>query len=246
MNKRKYLIISMMIIMMISVTACTRLIPFPKHDIHTSYKEWAKQIGLYSTEYVRVSCYDGDNEIDGGFVNEGKSTAYKEVCDIVNAHNKFVEENPDYFPADIKIFFDNRSGDSVPCNSMFFNCCNDYLKIEGCIQELGRKDTAKIQYMWIDLNDAFTEINEIERNDAITIDVPVVVLDGPRAIKYDFLDEFINAEQVIINHYNYEGTFYNFDKDATCQAIKQHLPNVEIYNVFFDEQQKEYHLERLQ
>ena len=244
MNKKKNLIISMLIIMAINITACTRLIPFPKHDIHTSYKEWAEQIGLYSTEYAQTSCYEADNEIDGGFVNEGEIAAYKEACDIINAHNKFVEENPDYFPVDIKISFDNRFGDSVPWNSLFFNAYRDDIRIEW-IQELGRQNTAKIQYMWIYLRDAS---NEIEKNDDIKIDVPVVILDfnGIKSVKYDFLDEFLNAEQVIINHYDHDGTYFDYDKEAECQLIKQHLPNVKIYNVFFDEQQKEYHLEQLQ
>ena len=243
MNKIKNLIIPILFIML-AITACTQLIPSSMHDIHTSYKEWAELIGLYSTEYAQVSCYESDNEIDGGFVNKGEIAAYKEACDIINAHNKFVDENPNYFPKDIKISFDNRSNDNVPWNSMFFNAYNNYPRTKEWIQELGRQDSAKIQYMWIDLRDL---PNEIKKNVDIKIDVPVVILDfdGMMSVGYDFLDEFINIEQLIIFHSDSNGSVEDYDKNEECQLIKQHLPNVEIYNVFLDEQLKEYHLEKL-
>ena len=34
---------------------------------------------------------------------ENGLTGYKELYDVVDAHNKFVDANPDYFPNDIEI-----------------------------------------------------------------------------------------------------------------------------------------------
>ena len=125
-----------------------------------------------------------------------------------------------------------------------FNAYNNYPRTKEWIQELGRQDSAKIQYMWIDLRDL---PNEIKKNVDIKIDVPVVILDfdGMMSVGYDFLDEFINIEQLIIFHSDSNGSVEDYDKNEECQLIKQHLPNVEIYNVFLDEQLKEYHLEKL-
>ena len=49
---------------------------------------------------------------------------YKELSEIINAHNKFVEENPDYFPDDIAIDIINIDG-SEWINSFFGNFTKD-------------------------------------------------------------------------------------------------------------------------
>ncbi len=244
MSKIRHLVILTLFIVLISITACTRIIPFPKHNIHTSYKEWAENIGLYSTKQVRVNCYEADDKISISFETEGEISAYKEACDIINAHNKFVGADSAYFPDDIKISFHNMMGDEVRWYSVFFNDWQSNPRIEW-IQELGRQDTAKIQYMWIDIDNS---INEVNKSDDIKLDIPVIILDfdGVKSVEYDFLDEFTNAEQIIIFHCDSSGSLVDYDKEAECQLIKQHLPNVEIYNVFLNEQQNEYHLERLQ
>ena len=55
---------------------------------------------------------------------------------------------------------------------------------------------------------------------------------------YDFLDDLKNAEQVIIDFYEVD-----YDKDEVCKNIHEHLPDVEIYSVKYDSEEKA-HLEK--
>ena len=158
MNGKRYLGLFICFFIVMLFTACSfRILPEPKHYIRTEHKEWAKQIGLYSTENVKVSCSDNDYygvsvslEYDNGLVG------YKELCEVINAHNKFVDENPDYYTPYIKIYFYNEPGGSNPDVSYFFNTEAKFEWINEYLKELGRPDTAKIQYMFIDMERANT------------------------------------------------------------------------------------------
>ena len=238
MNGKKSTIIFICIFSAMIFTACSRLIPFPKHNIHTSYKEWAEQIGLYSTKNVKVSCYEGENEIAVGLEYENDDIGYKELCDVINKHNKFVDDNPDYFPNGLKISFDNSLGDNQPTKSVFFNeeCLTN--AISDYLGDLKRPYTAKIQYMYVDMFFADEELKE--KN--IEIDVPVIILlstnsQEPNGRAFGFLKEFKKAEQVIMD---FRGIDYN--KDEICADIREYLPNVEIYAV--ESNDGKYHLEK--
>ena len=202
--------------------------PESKHNIHTSYKEWAEQIGLYSTKNVKVNCYDGDNSISVGLEYENGITGYKELCDIINKHNCFVEKNPDYFTAGFKITFENSYGENHPIKSVFFNSeCNGYA-ISDYIGGLDRAYTAKIQYMYINIPSADTEL---VNDSVIEIDIPVIILlsnnsPAPSGDSLEFLKEYKNAEQVIMDFRSID-----YNKDEISEYIKKYQPNVEVYSV---------------
>ncbi|AOZ97288.1 hypothetical protein [Butyrivibrio hungatei] len=215
-----------LLLAVLTVTACSFEMYAPKHDIHTSYKEWAKQIGLYSTENVLVSCYDDEKKIKVGLDRDGGMLAYEEMCAVIEAHNKFVEDNPGYFSEDMQISFFNESRGCTPWISFFFNDTDnasfDYIK------ELQRQSTAKIQYMCIDLNRATIEMKV---SDSIEMDIPVIILmydnqETPGEAGYAFLTEFKKAEQIIVDY-----IVPNYDKNEVAGIIHKYLPNVEIYFV---------------
>ena len=70
-------------------------------------------------------------------------------------------------------------------------------------------------------------------------------MEAPHAEMYEFLSEFKNAEQIILYYCDTDNNLLVFDKNETCKYIKNILPNVEIYTGVLDDQQNEYHLERL-
>jgi len=204
-----------------------KIIPEPKHNIHTSYKEWAKQIGLYSTENIEVGCYDGNNEISLGLKYENGISGYKELCEVINSHNKFVEENPDYFPSDLKITFYNMAGVNQPDISVFSNSDYEKLDIEDYVDGLKKPSSAKIQYMSIDMNRADIELKE----NSMLIDVPVIIMKShndsyvPQGRVFEFLRDYKNAEQVIMDFWP------EHDKNKICNEIHEYLPDVEVYDV---------------
>ncbi|MBQ2610238.1 MAG: hypothetical protein II586_07770, partial [Butyrivibrio sp.] len=117
--------------------------------------------------------------------------------------------------------------------------------------ELGREGSTKIQCTAIDLNVAYyvTYYKDIE-DDNIALDIPVISLEGvgpeaPTADTYEFLSEFKNAEQVILEYRDQDDNLLDFDEAQTCEYIKRILPNVEIYSEVFDAQENEYHLKRI-
>ncbi len=215
------------------VVFLVRIIPEPKHDIHTSYSEWAKQIGLYSTKNVKVSCYDGENSISVGAECENGIIGYSELLNIIKAHNKFVDENQNYFPPDIKIMFNNEAGGEQPNTSFFFNTETNIDWFNDYIKQLERPSSLKIQYICIDMDFAHTEI---KANTELEIDIPVIILQchdnsyTPRGSIYEFLGEYKNAEDIILEYYQSP----DFDKEEICKEIHAYLPDVEIYTAETD------------
>ena len=235
-RKIKSLITIIMIVVMMTLSACgSRYIN--KHNIKTSYKEWINQISLFSHENLKVQGYtEKDNKIELDLEYENGLTGYKELCDVVNAHNKFVSENPDYFSSDINIRIMNRYASEMTA-SFFFSNSDDLMGINEYIEELGRAKSSKIQYMYID---PFVADAEISNSDNIEIDVPVVIMQSdyePGEEKYAFLNEFKNAEQVIIDYHKVE-----YNQEKACEYIRKYLPDVEIYSVVVVD--NECHLEK--
>ena len=234
MNKKKS-ILALLLIVIMTLVACGPRFYVHKYTINTSYKKWVKEIGLFSHEDLRVHKYKEDgNKIIMELEYENGLAGYKELCEVVNAHNKFVDENPEYFSDDIDILIINTSpNEYVP--STFFNHKSDEL----CDYSiLGRQDTAKLQYMIIDVEGANTETM---KSDEIIIDVPVIIMECsyiPARDKYDFLSEFQNAEQVVMDF----GEMNSKDKSEVCEYIREQVSGVEIYNTINEKYQD--HLEK--
>lgn len=245
MNKRKkYVAYILMIMMVLLSTACGPRVYKNRFNIGTSYKKWIKEIGVFSNKNINVWGYEEDKNLIRLYIMcDNGLDGYKELCDIINAHNKFVEENPDYFPEDMRFNILNVAG-SQQIISSFYN-------LPSGDPELGREGSTKIQCTAIDLNVAYyvTYYKDIE-DDNIALDIPVISLEGvgpeaPTADTYEFLSEFKNAEQVILEYRDQDDNLLDFDEAQTCEYIKRILPNVEIYSEVFDAQEEEYHLKRI-
>jgi hypothetical protein len=241
MKKLKNKIIFILVVFVITLTACGPVSYKHSYTIRTSYREWVKQIGLFSHEHIKIQSYEEENNSVTVFIeySDGLS-GYKEMCEIVNAHNEFVDKNPDYFPENISISFVNRYASEYTAsffyNNSSINCGTD--SYEG---ELGREHTAKMQFMNIEMDPGNTEI---EYSDEVEINVPVVILRNfyinlPSESDYAFLKECKNAEQIIIDFQNVE-----YDANEVSKSIKKYLPDVEVYDVVTADKQE--HLEKIQ
>ncbi|RKM57746.1 hypothetical protein D6856_13910 [Butyrivibrio sp. XB500-5] len=237
MNKRVHLA-GLLILMLMILTSCGPEHYASKYDVGLEHEEWANEIGLFSHENLKVREYEDENAgIKLELEYENGLAGYKELCDVVNAHNKFVEENPDYFPSDINVTFTNKYASEFS-PSFFSNISNGSNGID-YISKLGKEDTAKVQYMYIDIASATTEI---QKSDDIVIDVPAIILGNdyrniPNENAYSFLSECKSAEQVIIDFHNVE-----YDRGEVSNCIRKYLPNAEIYSVEFNS--GENHLEK--
>lgn len=248
MNKKKNYVVYILMILIVSLsTACGPRVYKNRFNIGSSYKKWIKEIGLFSSENINVWEYEEDENLIRLYIMcDNGLDGYKELCDIINAHNKFVEENPDYFPEDMRFNILNVAG-SQQIISSFYN-------LPSGDSELGREGSTKIQCISIDMYAAYyvPYYKGIE-NDNIASDIPVIFLCSDRqeepyadtADTYEFLSEFKNAEQVILEYRDQDDNLLDFDEEQTCEYIKKILPNVEIYSEVFDAQENEYHLKRI-
>ena len=249
MNDKKIAKILLSIIMIVSLVGCGT--HFYEHDIETTYVEWATELGLDSTRCVKTWCKQSNNELILGFFSQHEfepniidklkmyydasypefTDGYTEMNNVINAHNHFVSENPDYFPEDIKIRIIDGYPDGRPWDACFFNNINlcsfgDYLL------PLARPATSKIQFVCLDLRRSdFTDYGK-------ELDIPVVILQNmnysfkdayrftPDSSYLEFLKDFDNLEQVVIDFYNVD-----YDIDDICEKIHENVPGVEIYEV---------------
>ncbi len=121
MKKLKNKIIFILVVLVITLTACGPVSYKYSFTIRTSYREWVKQIGLFSRKNLKVYRYNEERySINIDLVYENDLTGYKELCDVIAAHNKFVDENPDYFPSDVDIIINNMHA-SQETISHFYN-----------------------------------------------------------------------------------------------------------------------------
>ncbi len=224
-------------------TACGPRVCKNRFNIGTSHKKWVNEIGLFSYKDVKVRSYEEENEITVYLEYDNYLSGYEELCTIVNNHNKFVENNPDYFKEGTKFYIINEYASEQDI-SIFSNFTSD----DSYVLELGKDCNLKIQCMTLDLN---TATCEIVKDDNIALDIPVISLGGigseaPDADTYEFLSEFKDAEQVILYYRDQDDNLLDFDEEQTCEYIKRVLPDVEVYNEVYDAQEKEYHLKKIQ
>ena len=211
--------------MLVALTACGPGAYEHSFTIKTSYREWVKQIGLFTHGNIKVIRYhEEDSSIEIDLLFENGLTGYMEMYDLVNSHNKFVDENPNYFPDNIDIHFYNTFTYDIP--GSFFNKLS---KKSYDYSALGRLDTAKLQYMFIDMERVDTKFL---KDSDIATDIPVIYLNcwnnqyTPKAEAYEFLSKFKNTEQVIFDYWE-----PGYDKEEVCRSIREYLPDVEIYAV---------------
>lgn len=236
MKKLKKIVFILVIVM--TLTSCGPKNNVSEYSAEASGPDWENSIGISSLKNIKVS----KSEVDSSNIRldleyENGLEGYKELCDVVNAHNKFVENNPDYFLNDTKITFTNMYASEF--SPSFFSNISDGSNGLEYISQLGREDTAKVLYMYMDIVSANTEKQE---SGDIVIDVPVIILGNdfinlPQESDYSFLSECKSAEQVIIDFHNVE-----YDKEEISKNIRKYLPNVEILAVEFSS--GEDHLEK--
>ncbi|RKM56530.1 hypothetical protein D6853_07010 [Butyrivibrio sp. X503] len=224
MNKRRKIIFTLVFLLML-LSACGSV---NNSKVKMSYGKWEKQIGLFSKKNLTTNVYILDSaEMELKLTYKNGLEGYKELCDVVNAHNKFVEDNPGYFPNGFAITFTNEYVDEM--SPSFFSNISDGSNGIDYLDELAESDTSKLQYMCIKMDSVEVEV---EGSEDIQIDVPIVILQShsdsytPKGKMYAFLKEVNNPKQIIIDYWE-EG----YDLNEVCKDIREYVPDVEIYKV---------------
>ncbi len=192
-------------------------------------KEWADAIGLLEKESAPFSgLVETDSEIQAELMCDRSVSSYEDLCSVVNAHNEFVENNPDYFGDDIDItFLCEWEGSYQPMR--FFNKNCSFYGFQEYEAYLNREKTAKIEYAYINMG-RVPELGEMSSK----FNVPVVVLGAvdypswPTEEDYKILSGFANPELVVIDYYSEK---MEYDPAEICETIQKYAPGVKVFDV---------------
>jgi hypothetical protein len=200
----------------------------------TSYGEWADNIGLLNRDGLTISVYkeheDGLIEVGVQVDDVNSEDGFMEFCNLIDTHNKFVEENPNYFPDDAKIVI---GMDAVTRYDVCF--FSERNKLFSCMDVdtdgLGYSDDMTIKYVSIDIFSCDWELGM--KN--VKYNVPVVILCdngvGPTREGYEILNRFDQLEKVILEYsYDYAGF------EDIKQFIHGYNSDVEVYKMNEDRQ----------
>lgn len=224
--KRKGFIL-ICIIAALLLTSCGYVRRMRSWDIKTSYQEYkdalkpTKRSGLFVRDY---SENEEKNSISYTFVANGKNGG-KQLADIVNTHNQFVRENPDYFKEGTLFTITEDAGMSgVEYTDFSFSSYYQELS-----EALGRENNGQLQFLSVDqvmyLGYDFAEAG---------FSAPVVVI-WRKNSPVDYLKSIEGLEQVVIFD-------YNPDEDQTIlENIQEIVPQAEIYARLYDVDQSVYY-----
>ncbi len=194
-------------------------------SLETRHEEWVDSIGILSLEHS-IIWYFNETAIDTDmFIKSEDEEAYKELGEVINAHNTFVEEHPDYFSADETISIASGSA-GTDMEYVFFNNDCKYFDLAYYGDHFENTDTAKMQYALIYLK----RLDYVMAESDSKFDVPIVVLsydhvELPSEDIYAVLKNFSGLEQVIIDYSGME-----YDPELVSASIHKYAPGVKVFD----------------
>ncbi|SDA60277.1 hypothetical protein SAMN02910275_01484 [Butyrivibrio sp. INlla18] len=213
--KKKKIIIRVVILLVFAIICISRIVYV---DLHRVYREWQKELNIKKRDgldfdWMKLS----DDGIDVYITLENTHDGYESLNEIVNTHNKFVEQKPDYFPDNYEISFvvQRPSGKSYMIFSNVPPLENDVTKIDGL----------KMGYCSANI---YEILDDFSYSDAM-FEVPVLVLTDGNAgtlVKqsYSVVQQMKGLEKVVLDYSYYHGEY-----SEAYEAIQEYAPGVEVY-----------------
>ncbi|MBP3487775.1 MAG: hypothetical protein J6K53_05205 [Roseburia sp.] len=204
-------------------------------------QEWADAIDLWQGKNLRLIEFQRTGLGMWICYLEKKDAAVKNLAEIVEASNQFVEENPDYFQREdynIGIYV----GYDVSYDEAYYalsNCRPNWrFKMSGIDFEI--EEDFRLQYFYVRGEQKMQQCLEMGKT---KMDIPVVLWDMEgREIsdqeEYDlsFLDSFSNLQYFVVNFDDIEQPA---DYTVLKGRIEEKLPDCEVYIVHNEKAQEE-------
>ncbi len=99
--KKRLFIPTIILTMTLALTACKPENSSSEEKLagtESIHQEWSDAIGLFNNEDAPIASFaEKDDIIDVNITCDNGEKSYEALCDIINAHNSFVDANPDYF-----------------------------------------------------------------------------------------------------------------------------------------------------
>ena len=191
------------------------------------YKEYADAIGLLDSEHYHVLHF-GENDdclsisitgLDGDNANEGM----KDVVSLVEAHNKFVEENPDYFSPQTYIWIQLVEPSQYSFMSLFSGYGPGVPDVD-IVNDLPYDH--KIKIMRYDASMGYPDYLDAD----VSLDIPVIIMYYGNLNETDFQDlerllDICNVDAIDAYYYGNQ----IFDYEQFAQIVSEKAPDTEIY-----------------
>ncbi len=198
-----------------------------RKSVDSKYGDWIETTGLFENKALALDNYleDAEGRIEVSlYTKDGKETeGYKELSDLIDKHNDFVLNNPEYFNDEIKIEMHTVDTAGVE-NLFFFSDGDSRYGYQFLSEDLGMSNNAEIKYISIKIIGGEYEIADYPVN----YNIPVVILcdegAGPTKEKYEILKHFNGIEKVVLDYRTEEKWI-----DASADYVLEYAPNVEIY-----------------
>ncbi len=212
---KKGLVVRLIVLFSIVIIYVSRVIYV---DLHREYRDWQKELNIKKRDGLHL---DGmklsDDGIDVYITLKDTNGGYESLNEIVNTHNKFVEQKPDFFPDNYEISFvvQRPSGKSYMIFSNVPPLENDVTKIDGL----------KMEYCYADIYEILDDFNDSD----VVFEVPVLVLTDGNAgtlVKqsYSVVQQMKGLEKVVLDYSYYHGEY-----SEAYEAIQEYAPGVEVY-----------------
>ncbi len=195
----------------------------------TSYDEWVQAIGLFNGKKLKIDTYAEreDGLIEIVFYSEDEDElGYKELSELIDRHNKFVEDNPSYFNPGTYIWLRDYEGGTG--RGVYFFSREDVstygLQVNGLDDT---KDDMKIKYAAINMKDEYGYRKIADNN--VIYDIPVVLLwyyQGACHSEncYEVLNHFAGIEKVLLEYKDDDAGF-----EESKEKVLHFAPDVEVY-----------------
>ena len=225
--KKKFLIPTLILTITLTLAGCmpeNRAVEKKLADVEPVNSEWADSIGLLNNENAPLAAFaEKDDIIDVNITCDGGEKSYEALCDIINAHNSFVDANPGYFKEGIEIDIGSTHANKKDTFNTF-NGYTDFYGFSAYEAKLGVKPTARINYAYISVMDLLDQDQALLSMNK-QFDIPVVILYAGDNISnlgddtYKVLGKFSGLEQVVLDFY-----MNDYNPQATLEKILNVAP----------------------
>lgn len=193
-------------------------------DLSMDYRQWNKELNINGKDGLHIdSSYISDNEIKLYIECDSYKGGYESLSEIVDIHNRFVEQNPDYFPSGYKISFEaiHPSGLTLMC----------YSNADPLFSVDVNLDTPKLEYCYVDIYEIIKAMN----NSDLELNVPALVLTDSNSGQisseaYSFVGRIHGLKKVIIDYKHDHGEIADIYK-----VITSNVPSVKVYQKSLNE-----------
>ena len=202
------------------------------------YKEWADAVGLLESEHYHVIYFHEDTSSTkesnclyvqfAGVDRENAEAGIQDIKSLIEAHNRFVETHPDYFPEDMDIRLELVEASQYSYMSFFADYGGKELD-----EKLGLAFDHKIKYVFYDPNTGTPDYMDAD----VSFDIPVVIMNygGWGETNFEDVDKVLDICDGVEAVMTYGFGNEEIDYDEFVRHVHGKAAEAKAYKIRFNE-----------